>query len=156
MKYIRTKDGRIVDLEKFINEEKDTRFYTDFIFDEITKDGYLKWTAVGTDKNTIEGQKGIRCQFGATLNSDIIKQADTIEELCDEFRGVWTNYCEDGKDAHEEYHYDKEKNVFYDDFEELTHKAAIEKFDIFYGAIWTDKGLVYVAKMNEKGELELL
>jgi hypothetical protein len=25
-----------------------------------------------------------------------------------------------------------------------------------YGAIWTDKGLIYVAKMNEKGELELL
>ena len=24
------------------------------------------------------------------------------------------------------------------------------------GAIWTDKGLIYVAKMNEKGELELL
>lgn len=24
-----------------------------------------------------------------------------------------------------------------------------------YGAIWTDKGLIYVAKMNEKGELEL-
>ena len=24
------------------------------------------------------------------------------------------------------------------------------------GAIWTDKGLVYVAKMNDKGELELL
>ena len=25
-----------------------------------------------------------------------------------------------------------------------------------YGAIWTDKGLVYVIKMNEKGEFELL
>lgn len=25
-----------------------------------------------------------------------------------------------------------------------------------YGAIWTDKGLIYVAKMNEKGELELI
>lgn len=25
-----------------------------------------------------------------------------------------------------------------------------------YGAIWTDKGLIYVAKMNEKGEFELL
>ena len=25
-----------------------------------------------------------------------------------------------------------------------------------YGAIWTDKGLIYVAKMNEKRELELL
>ena len=25
-----------------------------------------------------------------------------------------------------------------------------------YGAIWTDTGLKYIAKMNEKGELELL
>lgn len=25
-----------------------------------------------------------------------------------------------------------------------------------YGAIWTEKGLIYIAKMNEKGELELL
>lgn len=25
-----------------------------------------------------------------------------------------------------------------------------------YGAIWTDKGLIYVAKMNEKGELCLI
>ena len=25
-----------------------------------------------------------------------------------------------------------------------------------YGAIWTDKGLIYVAKMNDKGELCLI
>ena len=89
---------------------------------------------------------------------EIIDQADTIEELCDEFRGVWTNYFErEKKDAHEEYHYDKKNNVFYNDFEELTHKEAIEKFDIFYGAIWTDKGLIFVAELNkEKGNLKLL
>ena len=27
---------------------------------------------------------------------------------------------------------------------------------ICYGAIWTDKGLIYVAKLNEKGEWELI
>ena len=31
-----------------------------------------------------------------------------------------------------------------------------EDDEIIYGAIWTDKGLIYVAKMNEEGELELL
>ena len=36
-----------------------------------------------------------------------------------------------------------------------TAKKHLEKFEI-YGAIWTDKGLIYVAKMNDKGELELL
>ncbi len=25
-----------------------------------------------------------------------------------------------------------------------------------YGCIWTSKGLIYVAKMNDKGELELI
>ena len=29
------------------------------------------------------------------------------------------------------------------------------KYNI-YGAIWTDKGLIYVAKMNDKGDLELI
>ena len=29
-------------------------------------------------------------------------------------------------------------------------------YDVLYGAIWTDKGLIYVAKMNEDDELELL
>jgi len=28
--------------------------------------------------------------------------------------------------------------------------------EIIYGAIWTDKGLIYVAKMNSKGDLELI
>ena len=91
MKYIRTKDGRIVDIEKFINEEKDTPYYKDFIFEEITKDGVLKWTAVGTEQNSMEEQRGIRCQFSATLTSEIIEQANTIEELCDEFIVVSDN-----------------------------------------------------------------
>lgn len=94
--------------------------------------------------------------------NNMLKSAETIEELFDEFRGIWINYYEEeGKDAHEEYYYDKEKNVFYDDFEELTPKEAIEKFDIFYGAIWTDQGLIYKAKMkgilpNGKIDWELL
>lgn len=81
MKYIRTKDGKIIDIEEFINEEKDTPYYKDFIFEEITEDGVLKWTAVGTEQNSMEEQRGMRCHFSATLNSEIAKQADTIEDL---------------------------------------------------------------------------
>ena len=69
---------------------------------------------------------------------DIIKQADTIEELCDEFVLLHedkTFSCQGDYDVCKEYY----ENGFY-----------------LYGAIWTDKGLIYVAKMNEKGELELL
>ena len=64
----------------------------------------------------------------------LLKQADTIEELCDEF-------------------------VYMKESEHKTTKC----FNVvkgckeeIYGAIWADKGLIYVAKLNDKGELELL
>lgn len=41
------------------------------------------------------------------------------------------------------------------DFEILKRENNYPTAQI-YGAIWTDKGLIYVAKMNDKGELELL
>lgn len=65
---------------------------------------------------------------------DIIKQADTIKELCDEFVMI-----SDGKHK----------------LDIGCHSYSDEKIQI-YGAIWTDKGLIYVAKMNNKGKLELL
>ena len=77
--------------------------------------------------------------FGCSIiNSNrIIKQADTIEELCDEFvashKTLKSTYC----------------------IRKTPFKEQDESFNI-YGAIWTKWGLKYVAKMNEKGELELL
>ena len=61
------------------------------------------------------------------------KIADTIEELCDKFVGI----CGTAK-------------------YKLIRFPPTIKFDAVYGAIWTDKGLIYVAKMNDKGGLELL
>lgn len=126
MKYIRTKDEKII---------------------KILKEGIDDF-----------GKYGMVDEENCIRNYDDLKQTNTIEELFDEFRGVWINYYEsENKDAHEEYHYDKEKNVFYNDFEELTSKEAIEKFDIFYGAIWTNKGLIYKAKMKDvlsNGEID--
>ena len=76
---------------------------------------------------------------GFDFEGYIVKQADTIEELCDEFV-IWT----ENKKAKELANYDVAK-VFMRNYNV-----------IIYGAIWTDKGLIYVAKMNDKGELELL
>ena len=74
---------------------------------------------------------------------NVIKQADTIEELCDYIVYVcnrWKRPIEYSKDNYEwaktNYRNNKSMTV--------------------YLAIWTDKGLIYVAKMNKKGELELL
>lgn len=72
------------------------------------------------------------------------KQADTIEELCDLFMLEPIM-----------------KDLTPIDFKQLWRakktKNEIKLETTLYGAIWVkDKGLIYVAKMNEKGELELI
>lgn len=87
------------------------------------------------------------------------KVADTIEELCDGFVVISEEYVEP--------HYIKgliDTNAL--DFKnhwrpygngKVLNKFCQELIDaVIYGAIWTDEGLIYVAKMNDKGELELL
>ena len=152
MKYIRTKNGVIIDLEKFINNEKDTPYYTDFIFDEITKDGHLKWTAIGTDKNTMENQRGRRCQFDATLNSEIIKQADTIEELiCDDDILCLYDLYPDAVLVVE----GNIKPFGYDITIKLKEWLGYKhKFDLFTKD--SEGNYIKRAKTNKKGELELL
>ena len=72
----------------------------------------------------------------------IIKEADTIEELCD-FKRV-------------EIISDNESIAIriLGMYRELPPNPSIKTGT--YGAILTDKGLIFVAKMNDKGELELL
>lgn len=109
MKYIRTKDGKIFDYA---------------ICEKIIING-TKWLFISKDGN-----------YNLVPNQ-IIKQADTIEELCDEFV-----YFINGMPfvAHKgEKHY-------------VAQGIPV----VIFGAIWTDKGLIFVAKMNDKGELELL
>lgn len=100
MKYIRTKDGRIIDATK-----------------EKVSLGYIP------------------------------KQADTIEELCD----YWDFYDV----INEEY---SVKSLSLHGYRigymrEMLKRNAIKNVKL---VIRTDKGLIYVAKMNKKGELELL
>ncbi len=73
------------------------------------------------------------------------KIADTIEELCDEF--VW-NLKESNKRT-------VANNIFPFSHIKLDLDKQFHNYEL-YGAIWTDKGLIYVAKMNDKGELELI
>ena len=137
MKYIRTKDkiyGFIPNVVSSIEYDDEVGAYSIYYFDE------------NKGKHLERDDKGGH-SMDSVWNEDIVKQADTIEELCDEFvcdhnngtRVIQTKvhkpqfpFCEDTID------YLKRNNQTY------------------YGAIWTDKGLIYVAKMNNKGELELL
>ena len=122
MKYIRTKDGiyELIDFSKTNGMECANHY------------GYK-------DKQT-----GINMLM--TLNeTKRYKQADTIEELCDEFVVI---YNESKK-------FKKPFTSFYSDTIGVLKEHDLSECEI-YGAIWTDKGLIYVAKMNDKGELELL
>ena len=76
--------------------------------------------------------------------NEIVDKANTIEELCDEFVVVYENGA----------------RIVYGDLEWAKVKAKVSsKIDIkliIYGSIWTEWGLKYIAKMDSKGELELL
>ena len=78
----------------------------------------------------------------------ILKQSENLEEVCDGF------YIDDGKQEiciNDMYtHF----NTFKNDMR--YYKNCCVGNYIGYGFIKTDKGLIYVAKMNENGELELI
>ena len=113
MKYIRTKDGKIVEL-------KPHRFY----------------------KYVLEGEKLYLSGKGKYLYiNNVISQAVAIEELCDKFVRISLT---GRKNLTISYKIAKEEKLKYKD--KLT----------YYGAVWTDKGLIYVAKMNEEGVLCLI
>ena len=90
---------------------------------------------------------------------NIVKQSESLEELCDEFVEEFPIYKGNelvGKDHHY-WKYNKENKTFYDDFDDnILHKYFINKEFNFYGDIYMDKGLIYVAKMNEEGKLVLI
>lgn len=82
------------------------------------------------------------------------READTIEELVDEFIIDFgkTNYPTTSR--YKRYWDFDELKKEIEDRENNFHRYLNIDF-IVYGAIWTDKGLIYVTKMNDEGELEL-
>lgn len=83
-------------------------------------------------------------EFGVALLS--VNEADTIEALCD-----CVVYECLPKKYQDEYHKHEVSSV-----ESLEWNREPKRFANVYGAIWTDKGLIYVAKMNKEGCLELI
>ena len=83
--------------------------------------------------------------------SQILAKSENLEELCDEF--VLIEHYSDREDI---YHHYRDKKSFIEDYIGYEHIDIVLRCYTIYGAIWTDKGLIYVAKMNESGELELI
>ena len=124
MKYIRTKDGVYEALESFKTPEG----YFYFSYEQKTNDAL----------NPIVRE--------SVYDYDLIKQADNIKELCDDFV-VCHSEVNDGLP----FICPKRDGLLENMFKLWIY------YKIFpYGAIWTDKGLIYVAKLNEKGNWELI
>jgi len=126
MKYIRTKDGRILKIfaENVSIWEKDDGIS---YYGEDTKD------------------------FETSLflaKTEIFKQADTIWELCDEFDWKW-----DGKEFP---YSTARQHVRYSGYGDLKRAMREEEnygkylnYDYeIYGGIWIDEGFIYKAKMK--------
>lgn len=99
-----------------------------------------------------------RTYSGASIriiySNEIISQSENLEELCDEFVGLIKDRNSDFIITKVIAHSLKElKDSLKTEFNGKTYYG---KFDIIYGAIWTSKGLIYVAKMNDKGKLVLI
>ena len=121
MKYIRMKDDSIFEIIK--DKIKGTDIAVEFLYNN--------------------NEKRI---FYAGESKYILKQADTIQELCDEF------ICIDIQNKE----YRPLRFYFLDDLYNFIKQNDLFRVYKVYGAIWTNKGLIYVAKVNSKGELELL
>ena len=110
-----------------------------------TKDGVFK---VGDRETDI----CILTNHGYIYKQDILNQADTIEELCDTFVNETENSILD-----KFFFYQKNEDCFVSEHDlTLIFERDSVGTRLLKGATFTDKGLIYVAKMNEKGELELL
>lgn len=96
---------------------------------------------VRTTDGIVESNQTVR-------RSKVVKYGETIEKLCDRIVIHRTDiiFLSEG---HSKYRFEEES--------EYLHKVTDVEISLgVYAAIWTDKGLIYVAKMNEKGEFELL
>ena len=89
--------------------------------------------------------KGYNVGEMAFIRKDqVINQSENLEELCDCFVTKGNKHIV----------WDKQHNKGIM-FEQVKDSYPSYHFEI-YGAIWTDKGLIYVAKMNESVDLELI
>ena len=102
-----------------------------------TKDGIYQVESETFDK---QGYFVDRYEEDVILKDQVIKQSENIEELCDRFVVM-----------------DKETKEVMNivSFLEYAKLWSYCKYNI-YGAIWTEWGLTYVVKLDDKGKLELI
>ena len=97
-------------------------------------------------------QKQLGCKITISKSS-ILKQADTIEGLVD---GYYVDVDNQSFTLSECYDNLEDAKKSYKDWISYSDRKYLEYVVILYAFIKTNKGLIYVAKLNDKGELELL
>lgn len=117
---------------KYIRTKEGTVF-----FGPIDTEGTYKCTNLG-------GWKEIKPFFG---NLVIMKQSDNPKEICDCF--IYDFY-----DKHFRCYYSPNTETWVD--YETGADLHTDLVNTIKGAIWTEKGLIYVMKMNDDWMLELL
>ena len=91
-----------------------------------------------------QGYYIVEYDYDVILKYQVINQSENLEELCDEFVVI--------RDSTK-----INQLVRTDDINYLKEMMKEDKRIVeVKGAIWTDWGLKYVAKMNDKGNLELI
>lgn len=99
---------------------------------------------------TIKDNKVYRVGYDVekpTFEADIIAEADTPEELCDLYIDEETKTI---FHKHNGYVVNYRTNYVY------SLESLIKVFHSIKGAIYTDEGLIYVIKMNDKGDWEII
>lgn len=106
-----------------------------------TKDGVYKIDEVKPYFLDEKQKLFINNELKVAINEQrVINQSENLYELCDAFVLIERNA----------------KPIIFKTLQGATNNKIYDD-EIIYGAIWVDgKGLIYVAKMNEKGELELI
>jgi hypothetical protein len=160
MKYIRTENDEILELKKtskciyvIRNKNIDSKnCYVSYLWDD-----WENYYLIDYQNCMLFSYNSAQCFISDLMKENLnyqdliieispyyqnCKQADNIIELCDEFVVVKID---------EEH---KKENLIFGYW--LTARINAVKGEDLYGAVWTDKGLIYVAKMNNKGDLELL
>ena len=100
-----------------------------------TKDGVYE-----VEQSQLEDdEEVVNCEYCQISKLEIKRKSEKLEELCDEFV-VWLD----------------DNNCHFTTTNYLYIYQNRDKAKATFGAIWCEWGLKYVAKMNDKGELELI
>lgn len=105
-----------------------------------TKDGVYE-----VEQSQLEDdEEVVNCEYCQISKLEIKRKSEKLEELCDEFVVI--------RDSTK-----INQLVRTDDINYLKEMMGEDKRIVaIKGAIWTSKGLIYVAKLNDKWELELI